>query len=85
MAKQEPDSEAKAIINNARHGNEFHKPYDQGNAVTAANKLYKLSLQGQATQETNKEPIASHKSYATTLYKPCKDKIHRSHKEFQNG
>ena len=85
MAKQEPDSEAEAVINNARHGNEFHKPYDQGSAVTIAKKLYKLSLQGQAMEETNKAPIAGRKYYATTLHKPCRDKIHRSHKEFQNG
>ena len=85
MAKKEPNNEAEAVINNARNGNEFHKPYDQGSAVTATNKLYKLSLQGKAMEETNKESIVGCKSYATTLYKPCRDKIHRSHKYFQNG
>ena len=82
MTKQEPASEAEAITNNARHGNEFHKPYDKDSAVTATSKLFKLSLQGQATEKTNKEPLAGRKPYATTLYKPCRDKTHNSHKEF---
>ena len=44
MAKKEPDNEVEAITNNAKHGNEIHKPYNKGSAVTAARKLFKLSL-----------------------------------------
>ena len=51
MAKQEPDNEAEAVTNNARHGNEIHKPYYKGSVVTTARKLFKLSLQGQAMEK----------------------------------
>ena len=46
MAKQEPDNKAKAVTNQARHGNEIHKPYDKGRAENVANNLCNYLYKG---------------------------------------
>ena len=44
-AKQELDSEAGAITNNARHENETLKPYDEQQCLNQQQEIINLSLQ----------------------------------------
>ena len=73
------------MTNNARHENETLKPYDEDNAVTAASKLFKLSLQV-GNGRTSKKPLTGQ---AVSLMpqlstNQCRGKTHSAQQESEN-